>query len=119
MNEDNEQSITVLAVSGGLWATAPVTEQPELTMSSWSVRQLPAGDRLIVGWCRENHEGRVSSAILEFDPQTRRGRTQSGRVYELSGRPGSNRDAEFVWQHWLRIHGESDWTDVTAEVVKP
>jgi hypothetical protein len=119
MNEDIEHSLKRLVITGGVWATAPVDEQPELTLGCWSVRQLPNKERHFVGWCQENREGRVSSAIVEFDPQTKRGRTKSGRVYELSGRPGRDGDAEYVWERWLRINSESAWTDVTAEVAKP
>jgi hypothetical protein len=119
MESDIEHSLQLLVVTGGLWATAHVSQQPELTLQAWSVRQLADGERHFVGWCRENHEGRVSSAVVEFDPSTTRGRTKTGRVYELSGRPGFDGDAEYVWQNWLRINGESAWTDVTAEVAEP
>lgn len=116
MDEEQGRALTLLYVEGGVWGTAPITEQPELTIESWSVRQLPDGDRHFVVWCKENREGRVSSAIVEFDARTRRGRSASGRVYELSGPPGRDSDAEYVWQSWLRINDESEWTDVSAEV---
>lgn len=116
MNENNTPLSKVLMITGGLWATAPVTEQPELTLTAWTVRMLPSGERHFVGWCSENCEGRVSSAVVEFDATTKCGRTSTGRVYQLSGRPGRDRDAEYVWQRWLRINDETDWTDVTEEV---
>ena len=119
MKPDIEHSLKLLAATGGLRATAPVSQQPELTLDAWAVRQLADGDRHFVGWCQENLEGRVSSAVEEFDPSTRRGRTKTGRVYEFSGRPGFDGDAEYVWQNWLRINDESAWTDVTAEVAEP
>jgi hypothetical protein len=119
MNSDIKHSLKLLVVTGGMWATAPVTGQPELSLEAWSVRQLPSGDRHFVGWCEENREGRVSSTILEFDPKTKRGRPKSGRVYGLVGQPGFDGDAEYVWQNWLRINSETAWTEVTAEVAQP
>jgi hypothetical protein len=117
MNAKRDEPL-ILAIVGGIWATNPVTEQPELTLVQWGVRQLPDGSRSLVGWCIENAEGRVSSAIHEFDQESLRGRTASGRVYQLQGPPGHDPDAEYVWARWLRINGYSDWVDVTAEVVK-
>jgi len=111
-----EPSIQILSVSGGVWTTQPVTEQPKLTLSSWSVNQLLNGDRHFVGWCIENREGRVSSKIEIFDAVTLRGITQSGRVYPLNGRPGHNSDADYVWKRWARINSVNEFIDVSAEV---
>jgi hypothetical protein len=58
-----------------IWKTIPVTEQPALTLSGWGVMQMPEGGRHFVGWCIENQEGRVSSTIREFDPETLKGVT--------------------------------------------
>lgn len=102
-----------LLVSGGVWRTASVSEAPQIVLESWTVRQLENGDRHFVGWNCTHHEGRASSKIVTFDPKTLRGVTRSGRVYELRGRPGHDRDAEHVWSSWLRINGKPGWTDVT------
>jgi hypothetical protein len=112
---DDKTPLLVVSVCGGIWTTAPVAEQPELTLESWSVRQLPSGDRHFVGWCCENAEGRVSTVVTEFDAQTMRGRTDSGRVYQLAGPPGSDTDAEYVWRRWLRVNKETSWADVAVE----
>ncbi|MDC8771784.1 hypothetical protein [Roseateles albus] len=104
-----------LLVSGGVWRTASVSEAPQIVLESWTVRQLENGDRHFVGWNCTHHEGRASSKIVQFDPVTLRGVTRSGRVYELRGKPGHDRDAEHVWASWLRINGKPAWTDVTPE----
>ncbi len=109
-------SVQILAITGGLWATKPVTEQPALTLQQWSVRELHDGDRHFVGWCPENREGRVSSKIEFFDPITKRGITSTGRVYELIGPSGHDADAEYVWRAWARINSVTSFTDVTSEV---
>jgi hypothetical protein len=102
-------------VSGGIWRTAPVSQSPQIVLESWTIRQLANGDRHFVGWNCTDHEGRASSKIVTFDPTSLRGVTRSGRVYELRGRPGHDRDAEHVWASWLRINGKPAWTDVTPE----
>jgi len=112
-------ALLAVAVAGGIWTTVPVTEQPELTLEYWSVRQLPDGGRHFVGWCVENAEGRVSSSIMEFDAQTLRGRTASGRVYQLAGPPGRDPDAEYAWRRWTEINEELTWSDVTDGLANP
>ncbi|MCV2355343.1 hypothetical protein LNV09_14410 [Paucibacter sp. B2R-40] len=104
-----------LLVSGGVWRTASVSEAPQIVLESWTVRQLENGDRHFVGWNCTHHEGRASSKIIQFDPVTLRGVTRSGRVYELRGKPGHDRDAEHVWSSWCRINGAEKWTDVTPK----
>jgi hypothetical protein len=99
-----------------VWRTQPVEEQGSLTLRSWKIVELPDGDRHLVGYCVENLEGRVSSAVRTFDPQALRGVTGTGRVYTLRGRPGVNADAEYVWNRWLGLNAQSVWIDVTASV---
>ena len=99
-----------------VWKTVPVDDEPEIILGSWSVRELPDGDRHFVGY---NHahggEGRVSSKILEFDPESLKGRTRSGRVYQLEQHgAGINLDAEYVWNQWKIINKVEEYTDVTS-----
>ena len=103
-------------IAGGVWRTAPVGEQPSLTLVRWQVVQLKNGDRHFVGHAVQNREGRASTAVQTFDPSSMRGSTKSGRVYELGGAPGYDSDAEYVWRAWSRINEAPDWTDVTSEV---
>lgn len=101
---------------GGIWTTPSVDEQPSLTLVRWQVMQLPTGERHFVGLAVENREGRVSTAVSTFDAASLRGITKSGRVYQLSGRPGHDGDAEYVWRAWARINQATEWADATAEV---
>jgi hypothetical protein len=87
-----------------IWKTIPVDDQPELILDQWRVFELSDGTRHFNGYVEANREGRVSSPILEFDPATLRGRTRSGRVYQLAGNPGFNRDADYVLGRWLTIN---------------
>lgn len=99
-----------------IWSIAPVAEQPESTLTDWQVMELPNGDRHLVGYAVEDKEGRASSAIDTFDLVNLRAVTSSGRVYQLRGRPGWNKDAEYVWKRWLRINDAAVYVDVSASV---
>jgi len=81
-----------------IWKAASVPDQPETTLNSWHIYELPNGDRHLNGWACESREGRASSSIEKFDITTLQAQTSSGRVYRLIGRPGSNSDADYVWR---------------------
>ena len=95
-----------------VWNTLSAQVQPELTLRSWQVMQLPCGDLHLVGYCIENSEGRTSSAVEVFDKERLVAMTDSGRVYRLLGSPGGNLDAEYVWRRWARINDATEWTDI-------
>lgn len=101
-----------------VWKTTPVERAPELRLARWSVREVqPGATRHLVGYNTTEREGRVSSRITAFDEERHRAMTESGRVYELAGRPGHDSDAEYVWQRWLSYMGDVTWSDVTHEYV--
>jgi hypothetical protein len=101
-----------------VWNAAPIDEAPELRLARWSIRKVqPRGTRHLVGFNLTEDEGRVSSTLTTYDPKSRRAMTESGRVYELVGRPGHDSDAEYVWRAWLRLLGEVTWHDVTDDYV--
>lgn len=99
-----------------VWRTAPVSSQPELSLRSWRIFELPNGDRHLVGYCTENQEGRVSTAIRTFDASALHATTATGRVYALHGSPGVDLDADYVWSRWARTNSVESWTDVTEPV---
>lgn len=107
-------------VYGNIWSSPPVSEQPEITLARWRVVEIYTKEsqveRHFVGYNVEDREGRVSSAIQEFNPATARGLTRSGRVYQLVGKPGRDPDGEYVWQNWARMNQLTDEKDVTAEI---
>ena len=109
-------------VSGGVWTCAPVAERPELVLTDWAAFEVRlAGNsgrtRHFAGYNVTDREGRASSAIVEFDPVTWRGVTQSGRVYGLRGMPGFTSDGEYTWRRWLAINGVTEAVDVTNELL--
>lgn len=111
------------AIEGGVWSCAPVSQRPQVVLIDWRIFEVPLSGsaeptRHFVGYNITDREGRVSSTIVQFDSTTKRGVTESGRVYELRGRAGWNSDAEYTWSRWLGINGvlATDISDVTAEI---
>lgn len=100
-----------------IWKTQPVSEQPELTLIRWSVLERETGERHFVGYCIENQEGRVSSAIRAFDADTFFGVTDSGRTYQLYGPAGRDLDALYVWSLWAVVNGVKTTRDVSHELL--
>lgn len=98
------------------WTIAGVGEEPEVTLTDWQVRQLPNGDRHLVGFALESRRGRVSSVIEVFDPASMRAVTGSRRAYQLYGRPGLDCYGEYVWRSWARLHRVTQFYDVSAKV---
>ena len=105
----------ILGIQGGLWRTTSVSETPEIVLRRWTIRELDNGDRHFVGYNVTEGEGRVSSKIVEFDPKTMRGKTRSGRVYQLDGESSINIDAEYVWNGWCAMYRIESWKDVSEE----
>jgi len=99
-----------------IWPTAPVDIEPEILLSNWQVMELDSGSRHFVGRNVQEFSGRVSSAIVSFDPHSMTGKTRSGRIYRLQGGPGYDEDGQYVWSLWARIHyAAKSYADVTSE----
>lgn len=98
---------------------APVYVQPHVTLERWRVRETRLGQRHFVGYCVENHEGRVSSAIRSFDTVTGVGVTSSGRRYLLSGWPCFDGDAERIWERLANQYDIRETKDVSMEFMTP
>lgn len=104
-----------------IWRTPPVSEQPKIILARWRVVEVynkkSQVERHFIGYNVEDQEGRVSSAIQDFDPETALGITRSGRAYHLIGDPGRDPDGEYVWNNWAKINLFTDEKDVTTEYV--
>lgn len=103
-----------------VWLIGSIDDEPCTRLVEWRVFhcQVPGLDGAtthLVGYCPRNREGRVSSPIDTFDPTRRLVETQSGRVYELVGRPGSCPDADHTWGCWRRINDATVVADVTSQ----
>jgi hypothetical protein len=101
-----------------VWRVAPAQEHPEAHLVSWRVFELDNGDRHFCGLETLYREGRVSSRVVSFDPESRQGITRSSRCYELQGPPGDNQDALYVWDRWCTRNAIEEFTDVSDLVYK-
>lgn len=102
-----------------IWLTTPVDEQPELSLKRWSVIEFECEtgrERVLVGYCIENREGRTSQDVLEMDLVSMVFKTKSGRVYRLIGPPGFDTDADYVFGRWCQINDIHDFDDVSKTV---
>lgn len=105
-----------LCFSGGLWNLGSVQDNPEIQLGQWSIRQTQNGDRHFVGRNIREGGGAVSSKIMEWDKTTLRGKTRSGRVYQLNrGDAGIHMNAEYVWQAWCQRNAVTDWYHVDID----
>lgn len=99
----------------------PSPEQGTVTViASWSIKEINWGanelpTRHLIGFVRQDSAGRTTSAIQSFDKENRLIQTQSGRLYQLIGEPGTHGDAEYVWEQWKNFNGARDEKDVTNE----
>lgn len=74
-----------------------------------------AKTRHIVG--RHINIGRVSTAIQSFDKEKQRFTTRSGRIYQLKGISGTDKDSEYVWNRWCELINVTNFVDVTFEYI--
>ena len=104
------------------WTVTTISEAANCTLDAWSVFDVPfdgeghAWTRHFVGFRREGGRGQVSSPVEQFAPGSRRGRTRSGKVYELPGDSGFNPDAMATWGLWKAVNAIRVERDVTAVV---
>lgn len=116
-----QPKFALIAMWGGVWSCAPVSERPEIVLTDWKVFEVKLPGRTertrhFAGQNITDHEGRASSAIVTFDATTARGITQSGRVYQLQGSTGFTGDGEYTWHRWESINAVTGVVDVTAEI---
>ena len=106
MSKPDVDYLFVLDLDRGLvWRLSSVTEEPEVQLTNWDVKKDTEGCCYFVGARADDGWIRVSTAIVEFDPERRRGRTQSGRVYELVGQEGLSAKGELLWSSYKITHG--------------
>lgn len=93
------------------------TSSAHVVLERWSIREAGDGRRHFVGYSILDCDGRVSTPICSFDPVTRTGTTESGSTYQLVGRAGHDKDAEYVWSHAAKAWKVETWKDVTQDLV--
>lgn len=107
--------LRLLGIIGGLTPQPSVDAQPTATLIQWHALRTPAGAIHLIGYCIERREGRASTAVIIFDAATKKCTTASGRTYVLSGPPGRNSDAGWVWEQFAAANGITEVADVTGQ----
>lgn len=93
---------------------APVDVEPESVLTHYRIFAADDG-RHFAGVIERTGKARVSTFIVDWDPDNMVGTTSSGRRYRLSGPPGTNGIAEYAWRTWSSKYGIDESTDVTDE----
>lgn len=81
-----------------IWKASDINFCPTIEIKHWQVIEfLPSGKRILIGYNATEHEGRISSQIIEYDKLKRKVKTKSGREYYLIGSCGDYEDAWYVF----------------------
>lgn len=96
-----------------IWPINPVEIEPTAIIYNWSVIEVSFKNNdektcHLIGDVPEQF-GRATSAIQNYNRQTKTITTRSGRMYKLIGGAGYSDDADYVWQNWKKTN------DVTSE----
>jgi hypothetical protein len=109
-NELEVATVLRMIVDSSVESALEVELEPVTIMSRWRYVRVryPDGRRTrhLVGWAE--YEGRVCSAVVSIDPVKHHLTTRSGRVYQLQGLAGNDRDAAYVFRRWLSVQGVDD-----------
>jgi hypothetical protein len=98
-----------------IWPVDPASNS-SITLVRWRIFETDIGERHFVGFNITDGEGRVSSAIEQFDADARSGVTRSGRIYRLEGPAGRDADALYTWNLWCIANNVKHWDDVTTHL---
>jgi hypothetical protein len=96
-----------------------ISVEPEAILRNFRVFETETGDHHFAGYNTVIGEGRVSSKIIQWNPDTKMGITRSGRRYRLDGPYDSlHDDASYIWSVWCKHnHVTTIWKDVTNQYV--
>ncbi|MBP0638010.1 hypothetical protein [Cupriavidus sp. AcVe19-6a] len=98
-----------------IWKVPSVEADPEIVLRKWRVFATERGEHHFVGQNVESSNGRVSSAIIKFDRETRIGTTRSGRRYVLQGPSGRDEDAMHTWTVWKMLNDVKSAKNISSE----
>lgn len=106
---------------GSVWQSATVSESPVVVLVGWhvfEVKLLGRAERTrhFAGTRAQDGHGKASTPIVAFDPATRRGTTESGRVYVLEGSTGLEVNVACAWDAFVRVNRAADIVDVSVEI---
>ena len=103
-----------------VWKPKTVQDEPEVVLTNWAIVELTselwAGSTVhFVGYNSLYREGRVTSPLMSYNPIKKSAITRSGRHYVLSGEPGLNPDASYVFETYKRINKVDTVVSITKD----
>lgn len=111
---DNLNFLLFTLAPNSVWRPASVNDEPEVQLCQWDIKKDTAGRCYFVGSRVDDGTGRVSTAIVEFDAERHRGRTKSGRIYEMVGPRGRSSNGEYLWSLYKIANGITEITDQSS-----
>lgn len=101
--------------------SASVELIPTVKLEDWSIQELQTDKGNEYYFCgRIDGRGRVSTKIIEWYPQGKIGKTESGRIYQLIDEPGDPSSFELQLIQLILIikYQAIAYRDVTIEIIK-
>lgn len=100
-----------------VYTALPVEFEPDVRMIDWQVFRCVGESTTSDHFVGDpDGYGRVSSAIVEWNPETQIGTTRSGRTYHLVGDAAMSPVGSRLFEQWLNMYGDiTHVTNVTHE----
>jgi hypothetical protein len=119
-----EALASVFANMPNIWNATTVESEPQKWLERWQVYKVidakiqpEVFGYHFVGYDIQGGHGAVSSKIGQFDPVKMCGITNSGRIYQLVGMPGTDPDAQYTLSGWAAAN-QVTVVDATAEFIQ-
>lgn len=85
-----------------IWSQ-PSEETQAIPLVRWRIIQDETGACFFLGFDEHGQEGRVSSRVIDFDPDHLNGVTERGEFYQLVGDSGRDWDADDALATWCAL----------------
>lgn len=115
---------SMLSALPNIWSASSVKAEPQKWLIKWQIYRVitakiqpEAFGYHLVGFDVQGGHGAVSSKVGQFDPVKMCGVTNSGRIYQLVGMPGSDPDAQYTLNGWA-VANQVTMKDATDEFIR-
>lgn len=104
------------------WISTPFSQEPRIVLVRWRAWevQVPNYDAPtwhLVGYLEKERCAKVSAAVAFVHSDTEEVTTKTGKTYALSGPPGVDADAAYLWASWQMQHKVVVLREVTTNVL--
>jgi hypothetical protein len=100
-----------------IWEPTIIHEQPEIVLVDWRIYEIEtpgrSTHRRMVG--RELGQAwRISGPVVAFDFVAMKGRTKSGKIYQLRSQPEDGKANVHYFSYWCMTNKVLRWSDVSG-----